>query len=255
MDEKESLSYWDNLWKKDNYYAFWDIPTETDGIYSLLLNAICNSRPGQTILEVGSGPGTRSIPLAKEKNLQLSLLDKLQSAHNLAEKRSKRYGIVSSFILGDARDLPMENESFDYVVSIGLNEHFFAEDRIKVFSEMERVTKKGGCTAVIVPNKWGAIRLEQIIKERNKTWKYGPTELFSYHELRESMNSLEFSKVELYGVSFFTSFIRLLPQKVQRKIFNNKSLWKSLTKFPGNFNINSKINKYFGEEIMAVGYR
>ncbi|MCX6750805.1 MAG: methyltransferase domain-containing protein [Candidatus Pacearchaeota archaeon] len=83
MDEKEILNYWDNLWKKDNYYAFWDIPIETDG----------------------------------------------------------------------------ENESFDYVVSIGLNEHFFKEDRVKVFSEMERVTKRGGYTIVIVPNKWGGNKI------------------------------------------------------------------------------------------------
>jgi ubiquinone/menaquinone biosynthesis C-methylase UbiE len=255
MDEKEILSYWDNLWKKDDYYAFWDIPIETDGVYSLLSKATYDSKPNQTILEIGSGPGTRSIPLAKEKNLQLTLLDKLLSAHNLAKKRSERYGMVSNYILGDARDLPLESESFDYVVSIGLNEHFFAEDRTKVFSEMERVTKKGGCTVVIVPNKWGAIELEQIIKERNKTWKYGPTELFNYNELKEFMGSLEFLNVELYGVSFFTSFTRLLPQKIQRRMFNNKFLWKSLTKIPGNFNVNSKLNKYFGEEIMAVGYK
>ncbi|MCX6750806.1 MAG: hypothetical protein NTZ83_05085 [Candidatus Pacearchaeota archaeon] len=97
--------------------------------------------------------------------------------------------------------------------------------------------------------------MEQIIKEKNKTWKYGPTKLFNYHELKESMSQLKFDKLDFYGISFFTSFVRFLPQKIQRKIFNNNPLWKSLTKFPGNLNVNSKINRYIGEEIMAVGYK
>src|SRR3989344_4200326 len=105
MQDKYQLSHWDKLWTSDDYYAY------------------------HTILEIGAGPGTRSIPIAKERNLRLSLVDLLESAHYLARKRSKRYGIECEYITGDALDIPVDDKTYDYTCSIGLNEHFFGEER------------------------------------------------------------------------------------------------------------------------------
>jgi len=250
------LRHWNILWEKDDYYADYDIPVETDGISQLLTEVLSEEdNVGKKILEVGSGPGTRSIPLAKEYDLELSLADKLQSAHRIAEKRSKRYDIKCEHVVADAEYLPIDENSFDYVVSIGLNEHFFGECRDRVFSEMHRVTKKGGKTIVIVPNKFGATMLEKYIKELNGTWTFGPTGLLSKADLQSQMESNEFSYVDMYGVSAITQPVRLLPVNLQRAIFQNKELWTKLVNLPGNLNSSSIINKYFGEEIMAVGYK
>ncbi len=211
--------------------------------------------PKQSLLEVGAGPGTRTIPIAKEKNLDLTLVDLLESAKNLALKRSERYGVKCDYLIGNALDLPVPDETYDNVCSIGLNEHFFGEKRYKCFSEMSRITKPGGKTIVIVPNKFGSIRIEQIIKELSGNWVFGPTYLFSHGELKEKMYSTGFSKVDMYGVSAYTQPIRLLPRNIQRKIFKNEELWGKMVNLPGNLNEKSKINKYFGEEIMAVGYK
>lgn len=255
MYDKKNLGHWNQLWTGDDYYVYHDIPIDTDGISQLLLNALSGAQPGQTMLEVGAGPGTRSIPIAKELNLNLSLVDLLESAHNLARKRAARYRITCECITADALDMPVGDETYDYTCSIGLNEHFFGDEREKIFSEMYRVTKSGGRTIVIVPNKFGSIRLEQYIKEFTGTWTFGPTDLFSYGELKETMESYDFSKVEMYGVSVYTQPIRVLPRAIQRMMFKNKKLWELLVNLPGNFNVRSFMNRHLGEEIMAVGYR
>ncbi len=255
MADKYQLSHWNKLWTKDEYYAYHDIDFASDGISQLLLYALNDAKPNQTLLEIGAGPGTRSIPVAKEKNLKLSLVDLLESARNLAIKRSERYGIKCKYIIGDALDLPIGDENYDYTCSIGLNEHFLGEDRQNSFSEMYRVTKNGGKAIVIVPNKFGSIRLEQAIKEFTGTWDFGPTDLFSCGELKNVMELTGFSKVEMYGVSVYTQLVRLLPKSIQRKFFKNKKLWGFLVNLPGNFNMNSTLNRNFGEEIMAIGYR
>ena len=164
------MEHWDKLWKKDDYYAYHDIPLDTDGISHLLLSALSDVPPKQSLLEVGAGPATRTIPIAKEKNLDLTLVDLLESAKNLALKRSDRYGVKCDYLIGNALDLPIPDETYDNVCSIGLNEHFFGEKRYKCFSEMSRITKPGGKTIVIVPNKFGSIRIEQIIKELSGNW-------------------------------------------------------------------------------------
>jgi hypothetical protein len=120
---------------------------------------------------------------------------------------------------------------------------------------MYRVTKSGGKTIVIVPNKFGSIKLEQAIKEFMGTWTFGPTDLFSNSELKKVMESNDFLNVEIYGISTYSQFVRLLPRNLQRKFFKNKKLWSLLTNLPGNFNLDSFMNCYFGEEIMAVGYK
>ncbi len=106
---------------------------DTDGISQLLLYALNGALPHQNMLEIGAGPGTRSIPIAKEKNLRLSLADLLESAHDLARKRSKRYEIECEHITGDALDIPRGDKTYDYTLSIGLNDIFLAKIEKKLF--------------------------------------------------------------------------------------------------------------------------
>lgn len=254
MKNKETLSCWDKMWTKDNYYASHDISTETDGISQLLFRALKGIKENSSMLEVGSGPATRSIPITKEKQMQLSLIDILVSAHSLAQNRADRYGVLTKCIVGDGLNLPVADESYDVVISIGLNEHFYDEERSKIFQEMWRVTKKGGRTVVIVPNLLGIVGVEQAVKEINGTWTFGPAKLFDKKELRGKMELNDFEKIKLFGVSVFSSPVRLLPVNLQRVLFSSE-LWNKITSIPGNLNTSFILNQWFGEEIMAVGYK
>ncbi len=255
MTNSDILGYWNNLWTKDDYYANHDILAVDDGISKLLNRALEGAKSGQAIAEIGSGPGTRSIPLAKEKSLKLTLFDVLESAHKLAEMRAKRYGIDCAYVLSDARSIKCGDNSFDYVFSNGVNEHFFGNDRSKVFEEMYRLTKPNGRTIVIVPNKLGVSSLEQLGQTILGRWVFGPTDFFTPGELKKYMEQLGFKKIEMYGVSVLTSVVRLFPTKLRRKIFQSKNLWHCWAHLPGNFSLQSFLNLNFGEEIMAVGYK
>lgn len=265
MNNKEGVEtvrkYWDDLWrddlKHDQYYANHDIDNTTDGISHLVYYALRGCNNGESIVEIGSGPGTRSIPIAKELGLRLTLVDILSSAHQLAIPRAKRYGYRVSPIQADALHLSIKNEIFDYVISIGLNEHFFKNDRQHVFDEHYRITKPGGRTIVIVPNKLNpAFEIEAITKNILGKWTFGPSDFFSPMELDARMKQSGYKKVELVGVSYLTSPIRVFPRQLQRAIYSDhKGLWSQWTHSFGNLDVKNPLNRIIGEEIMAIGYR
>lgn len=265
MSSKESSHeirpYWDRLWKndlsKENYYAKYDIDSTTDGISHLLYYALRGCHKGQTMIEIGSGPGTRSIPIAKDLGLQLTLVDVLISAHELAIQRAKRYDQNITAVQSDALNLSIQDGVYDSVVSIGLNEHFFNEDRQRIFNEQHRITKPGGKTIVIVPNKLNLpFNLEFITKKSFGNWTFGPNDFFSPNELLERMKHSNYREIKLFGVSYLTSPIRILPRLLQRSIYSeHKKLWYVWTHSLGNLNIKNPVNRMFGEEIMAIGYK
>jgi len=171
--------------------------------------------------------------------------------------RAKRYGYRVSPLQADALNLSIKNEIFDYVISIGLNEHFFKNDRQLVFDEHYRITKPGGKTIVIVPNKLNpALEIEAITKKFLGKWTFGPTDFFSPMELVDRMKQCGYKKVELFGVSYLTSPIRVFPRLLQRAIYSDhKGLWYQWTHSLGNLDVKNPINRTMGEEIMAIGYR
>lgn len=60
--------------------------------------------------------------------------------------------IYQTDIVGDAKNLPFEDESFNEVFSRFFLEHLFRSEARKVLSEMYRVLKKDGKIEIIVPN-------------------------------------------------------------------------------------------------------
>lgn len=60
--------------------------------------------------------------------------------------------IKQTDIVGDARELPFEDNSFEEVFSRFFLEHLPRADAMKVLIEMNRVIKKNGKIEIIVPN-------------------------------------------------------------------------------------------------------
>ncbi|MDX1944575.1 MAG: methyltransferase domain-containing protein [Pirellulaceae bacterium] len=95
-------------------------------------------RPGDRVLEVGSGLGilagevARRVPQGRVLGVELSTeqLAQAQPAANL------------SFLQGDAHHLPLESDSFDVVYCRYLLEH--VADPPRVLAEMRRVLRPGG---------------------------------------------------------------------------------------------------------------
>ena len=92
-------------------------------------------------LEVGCGRGSLSAHYA-EAGWNCSLLDTSLKAIDFAKNIFRANNLKAFFEIGNAENLPFENNSFDVVTSIGLLEHF--DDPSKVISEKIRTAKQGG---------------------------------------------------------------------------------------------------------------
>lgn len=106
--------------------------------------------PGK-VLEVGCGRGSISSHFA-ENGWNCTLLDYSQSILHTAKKIFHTNNHSAEFITGDARALPIVDNSYDAVVSIGLLEHF--EDIETLIKEQYRILRPGGIfLGYVVPER------------------------------------------------------------------------------------------------------
>jgi ubiquinone/menaquinone biosynthesis C-methylase UbiE len=103
------------------------------------------------MLEVGCSTG-RWIRWYKDRfsvksayGLDIYDITKIHGKSNYDEK-------LFHFLKGDARQLPYEDQMFDFVYSLGLVEHFKSEaDVDRIIAEQARVLKKGGYIVTTFP--------------------------------------------------------------------------------------------------------
>lgn len=96
-------------------------------------------------LEIGPGPGYLGLEwLRRTTGTTLKAVEISQGMILLAQKNADEYQLRNrlTYILGDAKNLPFENENFDAVFSSG-SLHEWAEPK-QIFNEIYRVLKPGG---------------------------------------------------------------------------------------------------------------
>ncbi|WP_448641975.1 methyltransferase domain-containing protein [Geodermatophilus sp. URMC 63] len=104
-------------------------------------------RPGLDVLDVGCGPGTITVDLARRvapgRVLGLDV-----SADPLAEARdlTAREGVPATFAVGDAYALDVPDDAFDVVHAHQVLQHL--TDPVAALREMARVCRPGGLLAV-----------------------------------------------------------------------------------------------------------
>lgn len=107
--------------------------------------ALANIKPGDVVLDLGSGAGFDSFLAARklEGTGKVIGVDMTPEMIEKARSNAKTHGFGNvEFRLGDIENLPIENGSVDVIISncvINL-----APDKAKVFSEAYRVLKPGG---------------------------------------------------------------------------------------------------------------
>ena len=118
-------------------------------------------QPGQKVLDVGCGPGTDTIPLARQVSPsgQIIGVDYDEKMIVEAKQRSQKAG-VSSWVIhkcANANELPFESDYFDACRAERLFEHLL--DPAKALSEMVRVTKSSGWI-VVLDSDWGTFSMD-----------------------------------------------------------------------------------------------
>ena len=102
-------------------------------------------RSGETILDIGGGPGHYSIHYAR-KGHPVVLLDLSDENVRFAKKKARQYGVRITAMQGNALDLSrFTDNSFDIVFLMGPLYHLMNEEsRIRAILEARRVLKPGG---------------------------------------------------------------------------------------------------------------
>ncbi len=105
-------------------------------------------QPGQTLLDVGCGPGTLTADLARRVAPgRVVGVDRSERVLEMAREEAATGGVDNvSFEEGDVMSLPFEDGSFDVVHAHQLLQHL--QDPVAALREMRRVTRPGGTVAV-----------------------------------------------------------------------------------------------------------
>ena len=102
-------------------------------------------RPGDTILDIGGGPGHYSIHYARTGHA-VTLVDLSDENVRFAKKKARQYGVKINAAQGNALDLSrFPDDSFDIVFLMGPLYHLMKEEnRLQAIREAGRVLKPGG---------------------------------------------------------------------------------------------------------------
>lgn len=144
--------------------------------YFLFIKDILIEQQATHVMEVGCGRGTIALYLASYLDMDMTLLDSASHAIDIAKAAFQEKNIDATFIVGDATDTSLKDESYDAIVSIGLAEHL--DNVTELFSEQYRLLKPGGVMVSLnIPKKWSLQHcntLMRIIKKCFGLYKENP---------------------------------------------------------------------------------
>jgi len=95
-------------------------------------------------VDVGCGTAVFAIELCKRSNLKIYALEEARAVYEVARINIEKEGLKDRIItvLGDAHNLPFDNEFADFIISRG--SYHCWEDKAQAFKEIYRVLKRGG---------------------------------------------------------------------------------------------------------------
>jgi len=95
-------------------------------------------------VDVGCGTAVFAIELCRHSKLKIYALEKVKAIYEVAHMNIQKERLTDRIIpiLGDAHELPFEDEFADFIISRG--SYHCWEDKVRIFKEIYRVLKKGG---------------------------------------------------------------------------------------------------------------
>ena len=103
--------------------------------------------PQSAVLEVAPGPGYFAIELAKLGDYRITGLDVSETFIEIARKNAEEAGVQVDFRRGNAADMPLGDDMFDFLLCRAAFKNFSEPKR--ALQEMHRVLKPGGRALII----------------------------------------------------------------------------------------------------------
>lgn len=171
------------------------------GEYKRIASMVAEQLKNGKVLEIGPGPTYISIELSKLGDFQITGLDISETMIEIGKRNAKEANVEVELKLGDASNMPFEDNTLDFVVSSGSLHHW--KKPIKIFNEIYRVLKLNG-EALICDVRKDASR-EEINKIAKKIdsfimiWglKHSLKESYIKDEIITLVSKTEFKKCQL----------------------------------------------------------
>ncbi|TXK85758.1 bifunctional 2-polyprenyl-6-hydroxyphenol methylase/3-demethylubiquinol 3-O-methyltransferase UbiG [Paenibacillus sp. N3.4] len=125
-----------------------------------------DGRENVTVLDLGSGVGRNSIPIAKkikERNGKVYCVDLLDSALSKLHRYSQELGVADVIVTEelDIGEYVIKPNYFDYIVAVSSLEHVQSESiLVEVITNMARGTKDKGLNCIIINTNVEEIDIE-----------------------------------------------------------------------------------------------
>jgi ubiquinone/menaquinone biosynthesis C-methylase UbiE len=120
---------------------------DMDEFKSLAQRLAAHIKRGDRVLEIAPGPGYLAIELAILTNCRMVGVDISSTFVRIADENAERAGVDIAFDHGDAADLSLPSNAFDFIVCRAAFKNFSRP--LAALDEMHRVLKVGG-TALII---------------------------------------------------------------------------------------------------------
>lgn len=133
------------------------------------------------ILDIGCGDGALTYRIA-EKGADIIGVDNSKEGIQLAEEIFEKKKISAQFLLADAYNIPVDNNSMNCVVLSDIIEHIQEPERL--LKEAKRVLKQNGKIVISTPYKFG-----ENLWDKYHVKEYYPNELKSL--LESDFNNIE----------------------------------------------------------------
>ncbi|MBU3957245.1 class I SAM-dependent methyltransferase [Patescibacteria group bacterium] len=211
---EREIDRWNRLWQQFGENIFYKPNIKvTDEIINLFGGKVA----GKKILEVGAGSGSDCITLAKSGG-ECFALDFSKEALRVCQQLAKKENVEVKGIIADCRQIPIRDDFFDLVFSVGLVEHF--KDPIPVLKEQLRVLKKGRFLIVDVPQKYNLYTIVKHLKIRHDSHPFGWETEYALADLKKIAGLLKVKPIRFYGRG--SAFLGRLPNVFDfwwRKVF------------------------------------
>ncbi len=157
---------------------------------------------GGSVLEIAPGPGYFCIELAKLGNYPITGLDISKTFVEICRKNAAEAGVKVDFRLGNASDMPFEDETFDLTFCQAAFKNF--SQPVRAIAEMYRVLRPNG-TAVIIDMRRDATPAELDLEVKNLKLK-GLDEIFTRWTFHNMLVKSAYSIPEMEAMIAQTPF-------------------------------------------------